>query len=106
MARDGWAAHSSKERVDTPVWKFPSGPACLGSIGSQGPGWAGLGWAGCRGVQRGWVSRGHDLIYTLCPAPTPTPGRAQWGMGPADPVLTEKSVCGGNVSVDGIFPGN
>ena len=53
-------------------------------------------------MQRGWVSRGHAVSGSH-PNSWKSPVR---GMGVVDPVLTEKSVCGGNVSVDGIFPGN
>lgn len=101
MARDGWAGHSSKEHVDTPVWKFPSGPACLGSIGSQaGLGWAGLGAEECKEGGCPEVTTPSTRYVRLPPQLLEEPSEGDGGCGSC----TDGEVClWGNVSVDGIF---
>lgn len=79
---------------DRPTW------APLDLKGWAGPGRAGLGARSAKSVD---AQRSRPRLHSVSDShpsswKSPVRGIGLW------PVLTEKSVCGGNVSVDGIFP--
>lgn len=87
MARDRWAG--APRSIDTAVWKFPSGPACLSSIGSQGLGRM------QRSAKRVGVQRSRPHLYSVSdshPSSWKSPVR---GMGAVDPVLRRSLFVGG-----------